>query len=189
MTSPVPEVERWSSLKVWLFSLFNKTPESNLVAVDRMALGADDRFLDLGCGLGAALERAVATGARVAGIDPSPSMVDRAAERVPQADVRLGSAESNPFADDEFTAALSASTFHHWADAATGLQETRRVLAPGGRLLVVERKLKKGSGHGLDQAGAESLARLLEVGGYVSVDIETMKAGRAEYLAVSAATP
>ena len=41
MTSPVPEVERWSSLKVWLFSLFNKTPESNLVAVDRMALGAD----------------------------------------------------------------------------------------------------------------------------------------------------
>ena len=53
----------------------------------------------------------------------------------------------------------------------------------------MERKLKKGSGHGLDQAGAESLARLLEVGGYVSVDIETMKAGRAEYLAVSAATP
>jgi ubiquinone/menaquinone biosynthesis C-methylase UbiE len=189
MTTPVPDVERWSSFKVWLFSLFNKTPESNLEAVDRMALGPDDRFLDLGCGLGAALERAVATGASVAGIDPSPSMVERAAERVPQADVRLGSAESNPFEDDRFTAALSVSTYHHWAETVTGLRETRRVLAPGGRLLIVEKKLKRGSGHGLDVVAGKGLAALLQTCGYVSVGIETMKAGRAEYLAVSAAKP
>jgi ubiquinone/menaquinone biosynthesis C-methylase UbiE len=189
VTSSVPEVERWSGFKVWLFSLFNKTPESNLAAVDWMALGPEDRFLDLGCGLGAALERAVAIGASTAGIDPSPSMVERAAERVPQAEVRLGSAESIPFEDDHFTAALSVSTYHHWAEAETGLRETKRVLAPGGRFLIVERKLKRGTGHGLDDTGGKNLAQLLEANGYVSVEIETMKAGRAEYLAVSAANP
>lgn len=81
---PAAEVERWSSLKVWLFSLFNRTPKSNLAAVERISLTASDRFLDLGCGLGAALEHAAATGAYVAGVDPSPAMAERAAQRVPR---------------------------------------------------------------------------------------------------------
>ena len=189
MTSPATEVERWSALKVWLFSLFNKNPESNSAAVDRIALEPDDRFLDLGCGLGAALEHAATTGAKTAGIDPSPSMVERAAERVPQAEVRLGSAESIPFDDEAFTAAISVSTYHHWADAETGLKEVRRVLAPGGRLLIVETKLKRSAGHGLDGVGGESLAQLLETNGFVSVEVETIKVGRAEYLTVFAVKP
>jgi ubiquinone/menaquinone biosynthesis C-methylase UbiE len=189
MTSPDPQVERWSGLKVWLFSLFNRNPESNSAAVDRIGLDSDDRFLDLGCGLGAALEHAAITGAKIAGIDPSPSMVERAAERVPQAEVRLGSAESIPFEDEAFTAAISVSTYHHWAEPEAGLEEVRRVLSPGGRLLIVERKLKKSAGHGLDGAAAERLKDLLESHGYSGVGVETMKAGRAEYLAVSAVNP
>jgi ubiquinone/menaquinone biosynthesis C-methylase UbiE len=189
MTPPATEVERWSALKVWLFSLFNRNPESNSAAVDRIGLDSDDRFLDLGCGLGAALEHAAVSGAATAGIDPSPSMVERASERVPQADVRLGSAESIPFDDDAFTAALSVATYHHWADAEAGLNEVRRVLANGGRLLIVERKLKRRAGHGLDQAGAGRLGELLETHGYTTVEVDTMRAGRAEYLAVSAISP
>jgi SAM-dependent methyltransferase len=189
MTSPAPDVERWSALKVWLFSLFNRNPESNSAAVDRLGLDSDDRFLDLGCGLGAALEHAATTGARTAGIDPSPSMVERAAERVPQAEVRLGSAESIPFEDEAFTAALSVATYHHWADPETGLQEVRRVLGSGGRLLIVERKLKRSSGHGLDRAGAGRLGELLESHGYSTVEVDTMRVGRGEYLAVSAINP
>ena len=176
-------------MKVWLFSLFNRNPESNSVAVDRMGLDSTDRFLDLGCGLGAALEHATVSGATTAGIDPSPSMVERASERVPEADVRLGSAEAIPFDDDAFTAALSASTYHHWADADAGLSEVRRVLASGGRLLIVERKLKRSTGHGLDQAGARRLGEMLETLGYTTVEVDTMRAGRAEYLAVSAISP
>ena len=189
MTNPATDVERWSALKVWLFSLFNRNPESNSAAVDRIGLDSDDRFLDLGCGLGAALEHAATTGARAAGIDPSPSMVERAAERVPQAEVRLGPAESIPFEDDAFTAALSVATYHHWADPETGLNEVRRVLAPEGRLLIVERKLKRSTGHGLDQVGAGRLGDLLESHGYSTVEVDTMRVGRAEYMAVSAINP
>ena len=189
MTAPATDVERWSAFKVWLFSLFHRNPESNSAAVDLIGLDSDDRFLDLGCGLGAALEHAATTGARIAGIDPSPSMVERAAARVPHAEVRLGSAESIPFDDDAFTAAISVSTYHHWADPVAGLDEVRRVLAHGGRLLVVERKLKRSEGHGLDEVGAARLGEVLESHAYTSVDVETIKVGRAEYLAVSAIRP
>ncbi|HSJ85386.1 MAG TPA: methyltransferase domain-containing protein [Acidimicrobiia bacterium] len=39
--------------------------------VEHADLGKTDRLLDVGCGLGAALQHAARTGARVAGIDPS----------------------------------------------------------------------------------------------------------------------
>jgi SAM-dependent methyltransferase len=189
MSPETPEVERWSSLKVWCFGLCNRSPKSNLAAVDSLNLGPEDQFIDLGCGLGAALEHAVATGAEVTGIDPSPAMVTRAVQRVAGVDVREGSAESIPFEDDRFTAALAVSTYHHWADAEAGLAEVRRVLAPGGRLLIVERKLKKSTGHGIDAGGAEQLGEKLIGHGYGSLDISTLKVGRARYLAVSAVKP
>ena len=189
VTSQTADVERWSSLKVWLFSLFNRDPKSNLAAVDLLSLNSDDRFLDLGCGLGAALEHADATGAETAGIDPSPAMVERAAKRVSGAAVREGSAESIPFEDDRFTAALAVSTYHHWADPDAGLAEVGRVLAPGGRLLILERKLKKSSGHGLDRAGADRLAQMLTTHGYNAAGVDTIRVGRADYLAVSAVNP
>ena len=189
VTSPIADVERWSAFKVFWFGLFHRTPKSNGVAVAELSLQPDDRFVDLGCGLGAALEQAVATGCEVAGIDPSPAMVERAARRVPAADVRLGSAESIPFEDDRFTAAVSVSTFHHWADPEAGLVEIRRVLAPGGRLLIFERKLKDGAGHGLDPDGATRLVESLGSIGYSSAGTSTARIGRAEYLAVTAVEP
>jgi ubiquinone/menaquinone biosynthesis C-methylase UbiE len=186
VTPQTADVERWSSLKVWLFSLFNRDPKSNLAAVDLLSLKPGDRFLDLGCGLGAALEHANATGAETAGIDPSPAMVERAARRVPGAEVREGSAEAIPFEADRFSAALAVSTYHHWADHDAGLAEVRRVLAPGGRLLILERKLKKGTGHGLDRAGADRLAQMLTGHGYNTAEVGTMRVGRVDYLTVSA---
>jgi len=185
MSPEIAEIERWSSLKVWCFGLCNRSPKSNLAAVDRLELLPEDRFIDLGCGLGAALEHAVVTGAEVTGIDPSPAMVTRALQRVSGAEVREGSAESIPFEDDRFTAALAVSTYHHWADPEAGLAEVQRVLSPGGRLLIVERKLKKSTGHGIDVAGAEQLRQSLIAQDFDPVDIGELVAGRHRYLAVS----
>jgi SAM-dependent methyltransferase len=184
-----PEVERWSAFKVWLFSLLNRNPKSNVAAVDRLGLGKEDRFLDLGCGLGAALEHAMSTGAEVSGLDPSPAMVAKARERVPGAEVREGSAEAIPFSNDAFTVALSVATFHHWADQEAGLREVRRVLGPGGRLMIVEGLLKRSSGHGLDRGGAEALANRLGGLGFEGPEVDTMRVGRHDYLVVTAREP
>lgn len=159
------KIERWSPLKVWLYSLGARTPARSLAAVEILGLGATDRFIDLGCGLGAGLEHAVATGAVVSGIDPSPAMVARAAERVPLAQVRVGAAEAIPFADGSFTAAMAVATFHHWSDPGAGLLEVRRVLTDNGRLLIMERHLRSKKGHGLHpDAAAELLGELSDLG-------------------------
>jgi len=185
------EIERWSPLRAWLYSLINRSPKSNLAAVELAALTADDQFLDVGCGPGAALEHAAATGAYVAGVDPSPSMVSRASNRVPTAEVRVGSAEELPFPDDHFTVVANVASFHHWADRDAGLREILRVLAPGGRLHIVEGIVKEGKdGHGLNPTDVESLsARLLELG-YADTEVDTVKTGwRHRYYVVTAFAP
>ncbi len=185
---PTPDVERWSPLKAWLYSLLYRSPRNNEEIIQFAAVDGTDSFLDVGCGPGAALEHAAATGARVAGVDPSDSMVKRAAKRVPGAEVELGSAEDLPFADNTFTVAINVSSFHHWADRDAGLREIRRVLAPGGRLHVVEGELRDGrDGHGLDQRDAELLTRRLEELGYTDTRVDTLGPGRGRrYLVVSA---
>jgi SAM-dependent methyltransferase len=185
------DVERWSPLKVWLYSLLNRSPKSNLEIVRFAGVGETDRFLDVGCGPGAALEHASATGARVAGVDPSSSMVARAKKRVPEAEVEVGSAEDIPFPDHTFTVAINVSSFHHWADRDAGLREIARVLAPGGRLHIVEGRLDDDEhGHGLGMNDAQVLTERLGELGYTEMRIDTLRTGRRhEYLVVSAVNP
>jgi ubiquinone/menaquinone biosynthesis C-methylase UbiE len=49
-------------------------------------------------------------------------------------DLRRGSAEHLPFANDTFDKALVTNSMQVWADAMAGLREVRRVLKPGGRV-------------------------------------------------------
>ncbi len=90
--------------------------------------------IDVGCGPGALtteLVRRVGADAVVA-IDPSPSFVEAARVRNPGVDVRAGSAERLPFADDLFDAALAQLVVQFMDDPAGGLAEMRRVTRPGG---------------------------------------------------------
>lgn len=180
------DVERWSGLFSAIYSLIWRNPASNRVVVERAGIGPGDTILDVGCGPGAALEHAAAAGAEVYGVDPSPSMVARAAKRAADATVVEGSAESLPFPDDMFSHVLAISTFHHWASPESGIDEVYRVLARGGRFLNVERKLKPGKdGHGLDRAGADALASKFAEHGFHDCSVETIRAKRAEYVIVS----
>jgi ubiquinone/menaquinone biosynthesis C-methylase UbiE len=181
------EVERWSSFRVWLYSLFNHSTQTNEAVVDYASLTADDHFLDVGCGLGEALEHAVATGAQVAGVDPSPAMVRRATRRVPDARVDVGSAESIPFPDDHFTVVVSVSSYHHWADPEAGLKEIIRVLSAAGRVHIVEAAKEKG--HGLDEESAEELAQTLLDVGYATSSVDSLPVGRRRFVVVSAMAP
>lgn len=172
------EVERWSPFRAWLYSLLYRCPRSNKATIDLLDLGPGDSLLDIGCGPGAALELAASRGASVAGVDPSPSMATRAANRVPAAHVEVGSAEAIPFASDRFNVVINIASFHHWADRDAGLRESLRVLAPGGGLHIVEAALKDDKdGHGLDPREVELvMARLSEIG-YTDVASQQMKPG------------
>ncbi|QZY28990.1 class I SAM-dependent methyltransferase [Nocardioides coralli] len=92
------------------------------------------RVLDVGCGPGALTGVLVARlgEAHVAAVDPSPPFVAAARERFPTVDVREGVAESLPFADGEFEAAVAQLVVHFMSDPVRGLAEMARVTAPGG---------------------------------------------------------
>jgi ubiquinone/menaquinone biosynthesis C-methylase UbiE len=104
------------------------------------------RVLDIGCGTGRLAERLLAapTVRSVVGCDFSAGMLAHAAERLAPAarastaTVTLvrGDATRLPFADAAFDAAVSTEAFHWFPDQDAALRELRRVLRPGGRLLL-----------------------------------------------------
>jgi SAM-dependent methyltransferase len=90
--------------------------------------------LDVGCGTGALtawLAQRVG-GAAVTAIDPSDPFAATCRERVPGADVRVGSAEQLPFRDGTFQAALAQLVLSFVADAPRAAAEMRRVVRSGG---------------------------------------------------------
>ena len=101
-----------------------------------LALGPDDRLLDIGCGGGLLLRDAAASGAEVTGLDHSTEMVALARDRAPSATVVEGDAGSLPFDDGSFTAVSMSIVFFFFDEPVRVLRESRRVLAPGGRLAV-----------------------------------------------------
>jgi ubiquinone/menaquinone biosynthesis C-methylase UbiE len=181
------EIERWSGLKVWAYSLIQGKHKTNNALVDYAGVGPGDRVLDVGCGPGAALEGAIDAGAdEVSGVDPSPAMVKRAAKRVPKATVKEASAESLPFEDNSFTAVWTIAAFHHWADRSGGLAEMLRVLEPGGAFYVVERELKPGdTGHGLSRKEGQQMASRITEDHGVPARVDTLKAGRHTFVVVT----
>jgi SAM-dependent methyltransferase len=97
--------------------------------VERAGLRPEDRALDVGCGAGAALAALAARvgGDHVAGVDPSAPFLALARARVPAADVRIGEAESLPFADGSFDVVVSQLVLNFMRDAPAGVREMRRV--------------------------------------------------------------
>lgn len=99
-------------------------------------------ILDVGCGDGALTRRLAGQGARAIGIeiDEGQLVRARAAERVGTEEYRVGKGEELPFADGSVDAVLYFNSLHHVPVEAMGpaLLEALRVLAPGGRLVVVE---------------------------------------------------
>lgn len=94
--------------------------------------------LDIGCGGGALAERLTQRGARVSGFDSSVRMVEIARNRLgASAELRVADLSNRlPYDDDSFDAACASLVLHYLADWVGPLGEIRRVLRPGGRLVV-----------------------------------------------------
>jgi ubiquinone/menaquinone biosynthesis C-methylase UbiE len=113
------------------------------VILQELALTPDDDLLEVGCGGGALLREALRSGCRAAAVDHSPDMVREAREvnRDAIAEGRLeiveASAGSLPFPDARFTCAAMTGVLGFLTDPVAALAEIRRVLAGGGRLVVL----------------------------------------------------
>jgi ubiquinone/menaquinone biosynthesis C-methylase UbiE len=112
--------------------------------LDDLALGVEDRVLDVACGAGK-LVRAVAPRVqRASGVDLSPGMIEEAQRRTAKEggsgtgapEFLVGSSDNLPFADATFTAVVTTSAFHHFPDPAASVREMLRVLEPGGRIVI-----------------------------------------------------
>ena len=109
------------------------------------------RALDVGCGTGyfaRLLARVVGPEGLVVGVDPSPAMIayaTRKAGRASNCRFQVGTAESLDFPADHFDVVVSSLMLHHLpADLRVpALREMRRVLRPGGTLLVAEAQVPR----------------------------------------------
>lgn len=106
--------------------------------VSLLGLGNGDVVLDAPCGHGRISNRLAQRGIHVVGVDASPLFLDVAREAGTEANYRLGDLRQLPV-DGPFDAAISWFTSFGYFDDDENrqvLSEYRRVLRPGGRLLL-----------------------------------------------------
>jgi ubiquinone/menaquinone biosynthesis C-methylase UbiE len=96
------------------------------------------RILDAGCGSGPLFEALRDRGAIVSGIDSSTGMLEQARRRLgDDADLQVADlARPLPFPDSGFDDVVASLVLHYLEDWGPTLTELRRVLTPGGRLIV-----------------------------------------------------
>lgn len=115
--------------------------------LDALALSGTERMLDLGCGTGVAaraIVRRVAPGVPITAIDISRQLIEAgqrlaAGEGLAQhIDFRVGDAHELGLPTGGFDVVVMHTLVSHVADAATVLAEARRLLRPGGQLVVFD---------------------------------------------------
>lgn len=113
-----PEPDRWVQRRALLLEV---------LPVD------GEPWLDLGCGAGRFTSLAPA---RAIGVEVAEAALERARDNVPEADFRLSDGETIPVGHGEVGLVWCSEVIEHVPDALGLLQECRRVLRPGGLLLL-----------------------------------------------------
>ena len=121
-------------------------------AIEHLALAPGDSVLEVGIGTGLNLPL-YPDNCRLTGIDLSQEMLDKAVERahtLARSDVALKvmDATSMDFGDNEFDTAIATYTISAVPDPVAVLREMRRVVKPGGRIVILNhfRSERRGMG-------------------------------------------
>lgn len=100
-----------------------------------------EKVLDLGCGDGRFLEklRRIKETIELYGVDISENMVKAGRKRkIPRSTLGVGDTESLPYGDHSLDRIYCLNSFHHYPNPQRVAEEVRRVLKPGGILVIGE---------------------------------------------------
>lgn len=113
-------------------------------AIRALGLHGKGRVLDVATGTGDVAIAAARTGLQVVGVDPSVNMLAVGREKVVRAELQdqvqleVGNAEQLPFEDSSFDGSIIAFGIRNVPNRVKGISEMRRVVRPGGRVVVLE---------------------------------------------------
>lgn len=110
--------------------------------IDQVIKDKKGSILEVGCGTGNYLSKLARIYERVCGLDLNKGMLDKCQEKVKDlknTELKLGSALQIPFSDTSFDVIIAMQTVHHYGcdeNRISFFKEARRVLKPGGRLII-----------------------------------------------------
>ncbi len=121
----------------------DRTIQRTLDLLLALGAGPGDSVLDVGCGTGNYVAALAAAGFRVTGLDYAPGMLERSRSKIGPAISQVVSllaadlAAPLPFAEEVFDHAIAISVLQALPDPRMALGEIRRVLRPGGTLVIL----------------------------------------------------
>jgi SAM-dependent methyltransferase len=164
------------------FILASKNRARNAWTISLLDIQPNDQVLEIGFGPGQAIQELakLTPNGFIYGTDLSDVMVAQASKRNTDA-IRSGhvllqqGAESPlPFEDNKFNRALAVNSMQFWSDTVAGLQEMKRVLKPGGRVVITIQPMWAKTEEEV-QAVAEKLVMQLKQVGFKQVRLETRR--------------
>ncbi|MGW3564611.1 methyltransferase domain-containing protein [Streptomyces sp. NPDC000941] len=111
--------------------------ELRALSCDLLGAAAGKSVVDVGCGAGRSVAELAEQGVKAVGVDPSERMIAVARGRWPEGDYRIAGAYELPLQDASVDGYRADKVFHELSEPERALAEARRVLAPGGRIVLV----------------------------------------------------
>lgn len=139
---PIPLFERDAFRDVAGLALRPGGTALTEVALEHCVLAPGALVADIGCGRGASLPLISGRGFTPMGLDPSPRLLAEARRHDEKAALVQATAEAVPFRGGTFAAVLCECVLSITHDPRAALDEMRRILAPGGLLVLTDLYLR-----------------------------------------------
>jgi SAM-dependent methyltransferase len=134
------EKHRDTEAMLALLDAADQMPSASLLrarSYELLSLVPGSSVVDVGCGAGRAVAELAERGVHAVGVDPDPWMLAEARKRWPGVEFREAGAEDLPFADGSVRGYRADKVFQFLQEPWRAVAEARRVLCPGGRIVLV----------------------------------------------------